>query len=242
MEKRLDTMDNLESKNKILIADDSEEIREILSILLIGAGYQVITALDGKEAIEKVDDSVTLIILDVNMPEKSGFLACSEIRKKSFVPILFLTARTHESDKTMGFLAGGDDYISKPFSNSELLLRVKALIRRYSHYGSCTIEEPKTLLCIFDLELNTDTKQVTKNGKQILLTSTEYNILFLLASNRKKVFSMENLYNSIWQDVPMSTSDNAIMVHIKNLRKKIEDNPRNPKYIKTAWGKGYYVD
>lgn len=235
-------MENLEPKNKILIADDSEEIREILSILLIGAGYEVITASNGIEAVELVDEQVTLIILDVNMPEKSGFLACSEIRKKSFAPILFLTARANESDKTMGFLAGGDDYLSKPFSNSELLLRVKALIRRYFHYGQRPIEKSPAVLYISDLELNTETKHAVKNGREIVLTSTEYNILFLLASNRKKIFSMENLYQSIWQDSPMGTSDNAIMVHIKNLRKKIEDNPRDPKYIKTAWGKGYYVD
>ncbi|MBE5962766.1 MAG: response regulator transcription factor [Lachnospiraceae bacterium] len=235
-------MGDLQARNKILVADDDAEIREILSILLMGDGYEVITAADGKEAVEKADDTVSLIILDVNMPEKSGFLACSEIRKKTFAPILFLTARTQESDKTMGFSAGGDDYISKPFSNAELLLRVKALIRRCSQYGGYAKNSERDKLYIHDLELNTDTKTVRKNGEVILLTSTEYEILELLAKNAKKIFSMENIYNSIWKDSYMGTSDNAIMVHIKNLRRKIEVNPRNPEYLKTAWGKGYYVD
>ncbi len=235
-------MNGLGIKNKILVADDDAEICEILSILLTGDGYEVVVASDGKEAVEKADDTIELIILDVNMPEKSGFLACSEIRKKTLAPILFLTARTQESDKTMGFSAGGDDYISKPFSNAELLLRVKALIRRCSQYGSFSAKKQETVLYIHDLELNTDTKTLSKDGNAILLTSTEYEILELLAKNRKKIFSMENIYQSIWEDSYMGSSDNAIMVHIKNLRKKIEENPRTPKYIKTAWGKGYYVD
>lgn len=235
-------MNSFQSKGKILVADDNEEIREILSILLAGDGYEVIGASDGKEAVEKADDTMALIILDVNMPEKSGFLACAEIRKKTLAPILFLTARTQESDKAMGFSAGGDDYISKPFSNAELLLRVKALIRRASQYSGFAVKGADTVLHIQDLALNIDTKTLTKDGEIISLTSTEYEILELLAKNRKKIFSMENIYNAIWEDSYMGASDNAIMVHIKNLRKKIEVNPRTPQYIKTAWGKGYYVD
>lgn len=235
-------MYKMQTQNRILVVDDNEEIREILTILLTGDGYEVVTASDGDEAFEKVDDTITLIILDVNMPRKSGFLACSEIRKKTLVPILFLTARTQESDKAMGFSAGADDYISKPFSNAELLIRVKALIRRYSQYGSIPVHNILTNIYIQDLEINRDTKTVKRGGNPVLLTSTEYEILELLSLNRKKIFSMENIYQSIWQDSYLGVSDNAIMVHIKNLRKKIEDNPRNPQYIKTAWGKGYYVD
>lgn len=235
-------MNETENRKRILVADDDDEIREILTILLSGDGYEVVTAADGIEAVEKADDSITLIILDVNMPGKSGFLACSEIRKKTLVPILFLTARTQESDKTMGFSAGADDYISKPFSNAELLLRVKALIRRYSQYGGGSILKKQTVIFVGDLEINTDSKTVTRNQSPILLTTTEYQILELLALNRKKIFSMENIYQSIWQDNYLGVSDNAIMVHIKNLRRKLEVNPREPKYIKTAWGKGYYVD
>lgn len=235
-------MNETENRKRILVADDDDEIREILTILLSGDGYEVVTAADGIEAVKKADESITLIILDVNMPGKSGFLACSEIRKKTLVPILFLTARTQESDKTMGFSAGADDYISKPFSNAELLLRVKALIRRYSQYGGGSILKKQTVIFVGDLEINTDSKTVTRNQSPILLTTTEYEILELLALNRKKIFSMENIYQSIWQDNYLGVSDNAIMVHIKNLRRKLEVNPREPKYIKTAWGKGYYVD
>lgn len=235
-------MNKLQSKHRILVADDNEEIREILTILLSGDGYEVVTASDGEEVIRKVNDTITLIILDVNMPQKSGFLACSEIRKRTLAPILFLSARTQESDKAMGFSAGADDYISKPFSNAELLLRVKALLRRYSQYGSAPVSKAQMSIYLHDLEINMDTKTLTREGTLILLTSTEYEILELLALNRKKIFSMENIYQSIWQDSYLGVSDNAIMVHIKNLRKKLEKNPRNPQYIKTAWGKGYYVD
>lgn len=235
-------MEQVSFKNKILVADDNIEIQEILSILLTGDGYDVVITSDGDEAAELADDSFSLVILDVNMPKKSGFLACADIRKKTLIPILFLTARTLESDKTMGFLAGGDDYIAKPFSNSELLLRVKALIRRHVQYGASAPSAIQPILNIHDLVLNTDTKSVLKNEKVIQLTTTEYDILELLASHRKKIFSIDNIYSSIWNDSYLGASDNTIMVHIKNLRKKIGDNPRNPQYIKTAWGKGYYVD
>lgn len=232
----------MKQKEKILVVDDNEEIIEILSILLNGEGYDVTAASNGQEAVEQANETFSLIILDVNMPDKSGFKACAEIRTKTLAPILFLTARTQESDKAMGYSVGGDDYMSKPFSNAEFLMRVKALIRRYTHYGSAPVEQEENILHISDILLNLDTKTVLKNGSPIILTSTEYDILELLASHPKKVFSMENIYNSIWSDSYMGTSDNAIMVHIKNLRKKLEENPREPKYIKTAWGKGYYVD
>ena len=228
--------------HKILIADDDAEIREILSILLKGEGYQVVTASDGDAVVALADEMFSLIILDVNMPKQSSFFACSEIRKKTMVPILFLTARTQESDKAMGFSAGGDDYLSKPFSNAEFLMRVKALIRRYSQYGSRLSQKSGPILYVSNMVINTDEKSVSVDGVHIYLTSTEYDILELLARNRKKVFSMENIYNSIWKDSYLGTSDNAIMVHIKNLRKKLEKNTKEPRYIKTAWGKGYYID
>ena len=228
--------------HKILIADDDAEIREILSILLKGEGYQVVTASDGDAVVALADEMFSLIILDVNMPKQSGFFACSEIRKKTMVPILFLTARTQETDKAMGFSAGGDDYLSKPFSNAEFLMRVKALIRRYSQYGSRLSQKSGPILYVSNMVINTDEKSVSVDGVHIYLTSTEYDILELLARNRKKVFSMENIYNSIWKDSYLGTSDNAIMVHIKNLRKKLEKNTKEPRYIKTAWGKGYYID
>ena len=231
----------MDKKVRILVADDSEDIIEILEILLGGEGYEVITARDGNEAVQKTDDTIDLIILDVNMPYKSGFIASSEIRKKTMAPILFLSARAQESDKTMGFSAGGDDYISKPFSNSELLLRIKSLLRRcYQYQASKVIAN--NIVEIGDLKVNVDSETVTINGENIILTHTEYKILELLITNRKKIFSMDNIYDSIWGDYMGTVGDNAVMVHIKNLRKKIEKDARNPKYIKTAWGKGYYVD
>ena len=234
-------MDFIHKTQKILIADDDAEILEILSILLSGDGYDITTASNGDEAVSLADESFSLIVLDVNMPKLSGFLACSEIRKKTMAPILFLTARTQESDKAIGFSAGGDDYLSKPFSNAEFLMRVKALIRRYSQYGSIATQQSNPILLVSDMVINTDEKTVSVDGVLIPLTSTEYDILELLALNRKKIFSMENIYSSIWNDSYIGASDNAIMVHIKNLRKKIEKNPKEPKYIKTAWGRGYYI-
>lgn len=233
---------NITHKNhKILIVDDDAEIREILSILLKGDGYDITTASDGNQAVSLADDSFSLIVLDVNLPGQSGFSACSEIREKTMAPILFLTARTQESDKAVGFAAGGDDYLSKPFSNTEFLMRVKALIRRYSQYGSSPAKKENNTVFISDMVINTAEKTVSVEGVLISLTSTEYDILELLALNRKKIFSMENIYSSIWADSYIGASDNAIMVHIKNLRKKIEKNPKEPKYIKTSWGKGYYI-
>lgn len=234
-------MDITHKNHKILIADDDAEIREILSILLKGDGYDITTASDGDQAVSLADDSFSLIVLDVNMPGQSGFFACSEIRKKTMAPILFLTARTQESDKAVGFAAGGDDYVSKPFSNAEFLMRVKALIRRYSQYGSSPKKAESITVFISDMVINTAEKTVSVEGVLIPLTSTEYDILELLALNRKKIFSMENIYNSIWADSYIGASDNAVMVHIKNLRKKTEKNPKDPKYIKTSWGKGYYI-
>ena len=234
-------MDFIHKTQKILIADDDAEILEILSILLSGDGYDITTASNGDEVVSLADESFSLIFLDVNMPKLSGFLACSEIRKKTMAPILFLTARTQESDKAIGFSAGGDDYLSKPFSNAEFLMRVKALIRRYSQYGSIPTQQSNPILLVSDMVINTDEKTVSVDGILIPLTSTEYDILELLALNRKKIFSMENIYSSIWNDSYIGASDNAIMVHIKNLRKKLEKNPKEPKYIKTAWGRGYYI-
>lgn len=234
-------MDFIHKTQKILIADDDAEILEILSILLSGDGYDITTASNGDEVVSLADESFSLIVLDVNMPKLSGFLACSEIRKKTMAPILFLTARTQESDKAIGFSAGGDDYLSKPFSNAEFLMRVKALIRRYSQYGSIPTQQSNPILLVSDMVINTDEKTVSVDGILIPLTSTEYDILELLALNRKKIFSMENIYSSIWNDSYIGASNNAIMVHIKNWRKKLEKNPKEPKYIKTAWGRGYYI-
>lgn len=229
----------MNKQTRLLIADDDNDIRQILEILFTGEGYEVIEARNGVEAVELTDSSIDLIILDVNMPGKSGFIASSEIRKKTLAPILFLTAYSQESDKTMGYSAGGDDYITKPFSNSELLLKVKALLRRYQVYQP----HPKSIVSKIELNgltVDTQTEEVWLDKTLISLTHTEYKILELLITNRKKIFSIDHIYSVIWNDDVVG--DSAVMVHIKNLRKKIETDTRNPKHIKTAWGKGYYID
>lgn len=230
-------------KGKILIADDEQEIRDILELLLVGEGYEVVVAKNGGEAVKLADESIDLFILDVNMPEKSGFVVASELRKKYLVPLLFLTAYLGESDKTLGYSVGADDYITKPFSNSELLLKVKAFLRRSKQYQTQVVgskeNEKNHCLSFFDLTVDLDKQMVLKDKETIRLTHTEFKILELLLTNRKKIFSIENIYRSVWQD--HFVADSAVMVHIKNLRKKLGQDT-NMQYIKTAWGKGYYIE
>lgn len=229
------------NKKCILIADDETEIREILGMLLTGDGYHVIEAVNGQDALEKSSDEVDLYILDVNMPVMTGFMAASELRKTTQAPIVFLTAYSRESDKIMGFSTGADDYIVKPFSNGELLMRVKAILRRSSSNVYVSNEpENEHLLPFQDLVLDLNSKSIMKHGEMIPLTYTEYKIIELLITHKKKIYSLDNIYESIWDEE--AVGDSAIMVHIKNIRKKLGDDSRNPKYIKTAWGRGYYVD
>ena len=176
------------------------------------------------------------------MPVKSGYVACSEIRKKSMAPILFLTARTQDSDKSMGFSAGGDDYLAKPFSYSELLSRCKSLLRRYLVYQGKSFAAPDNRLVLGDLSVDQDTRTVTVEGRDVNLTSREYCILVLLLKNRRKIFSSENIYESVWNEPYFYSANNNVMVHIRNLRRKIEKDPQNPEYIKTMWGRGYYIE
>ena len=232
-----------DNKKCILVADDEKDIRDILTLLLSGEGYNVIAACDGEEVIEKMSLGVDLFLLDINMPRLTGLAAAQRIRETLDTPIVFLTAYSGEADKIMGFFSGADDYIVKPFSSTELLLRIRAILRRSSASAKAerTEEaEDKSKIVIGDLTVDVDAQTVTKGGEAISLTFTEFKILELLAKNRKKIFSLENIYNSIWDDGVVG--DSAIMVHIKNLRKKLSDNSRDPVYIKTAWGRGYYVD
>ena len=224
----------------ILVADDEREIRELLYLLLSGEGYCVLCAEDGEEAVSMASDEIDLYILDVNMPRLSGFMAGAQIRRSSQTPIIFLTAYSGESDKVMGFSVGADDYIVKPFSNAELLMRIKAILRRSGHPPEDSPSTAKHFLALGDLYLNTDSQSVIKGNETVSLTYTEYKILELLVTNRKRIFSLDQIYAAIWDD--NAVGDSAIMVHIKNIRKKLGDNSRNPKYIKTAWGRGYYVE
>lgn len=234
------------NKTYILVADDEKEIRDILKLLLENEGYEVITAEHGLEVLKKACEDIDLYILDVNMPEMTGFMVTMELRKQTDAPIIFLTAYSGEMDKVMGFSAGADDYVVKPFSNIELLMRVKAILRRRvhkEHITYCTDKKSEVIkkqIVFQDLLLDLDSQTVLRGNEVISLTYTEYKILELLVSHKKKIYSLDNIYQSIWKEEPVA--DSAIMVHIKNIRKKIGDDSRNPKYIKTAWGKGYYVE
>ncbi len=234
----------MEEKRKILVADDDASILEVIKIMLEGESYEVETVNNGREAVERLDDSYGLVILDVMMPECSGITACSEIRKKSMVPILFLTAKSTDADKIAGFTAGGDDYLVKPFSYAELLSRVKALIRRYYAYNHQAPEgaSAPNLITIRDLVIDKDKSSVYLKGKEVLFTDTEYQILCLLAENRKKVFSVQMIYESVWKETYYIASNNTVTVHIRNIRKKIEGDVQKPEYIKTVWGRGYRIE
>lgn len=227
-----------DGKKCILVADDDLQIREILQLLLSSEGYTVVTAGDGIRCVELSGQDIDLYLLDVDMPGQSGIMAASEIRKKYEAPIVFLTAYSSESDKVLGFSVGADDYIVKPFSSAELLLRIRAILRRSTSFSAPAKKENQ--LAVYDAFLDLDSQSVLKGGEQIPLTYTEFKILELLASHPKKIYSLENIYQSIWNED--AVGDGAIMVHIKNIRKKLGDNSKNPCYIKTAWGKGYYID
>ena len=230
-----------DNKYHILIADDEKEIRDILNLLLSGEGYNVVIAENGKEAVETASEEIDLYILDVNMPELSGFMAGAEIRKTYDAPIIFLTAYSGESDKVMGFSVGADDYIVKPFSNMELLMRVKAILRRSVRTAKVQeVAQTKNQIPFQDALLDLDSQNVVRQDEIIVLTYTEFKILELLVTHKKKIYSLDNIYESIWGDD--AVGDSAIMVHIKNIRKKLGDSSRNAKYIKTAWGRGYYIE
>ena len=231
-----------DEKKYILVADDEKEICEVLMLLLSGEGYTVVCAEDGQAALDMANEDIDLYILDVNMPRLSGFIAGAEIRKKFDTPIIFLTAYSGESDKVIGFSVGADDYIVKPFSNVELLMRVKAILRRGLSSSRKAESESATgnRIAFADAFLDLDSQVIVRGEESITLTYTEFKILELLLTNRKRIFSLDQIYNSVWND--NAVGDNTIMVHIKNLRKKLGDNSREPKYIKTAWGRGYYID
>ena len=229
-------------KTKILIIEDDEDIREGIRILLESEGFDVTEADCGKKGLELLDSSFSLVILDIMMSGMSGLKTCEEIRKTSVVPVLFLTAKSTESDKLIGLMVGGDDYLSKPFSYAELLGRVKALLRRYHVYGSKntnSYDVQDSVIKIGNISISENFNEVTVDGKEIDLTDLEYRILLLLMKYPRKIFSAQNLYESVWQEEYMYTSNSTVMVHIRKLRAKIESKPDAPDHIKTVWGKGY---
>lgn len=228
-------------KNNILIIEDDKDIREGIRILLEGEGFSVEEAQNGTEGLQKLSDKTNLVILDIMMPGISGLKTCEEIRKISYVPVLFLTAKSKESDKLIGFMAGADDYLIKPFSYAELFARVKALLRRHQIYDKKSLETATDGDWIekHQIRINTSHNLVLLQAEEIQLTEIEYKILLLMMRYPTKTFSIQNLYESIWEEPFFSSSANTIMVHIRNLRTKIEENPQKPKIIQTVWGKGY---
>ncbi len=233
-----------ENSSSILVVDDNPEIREIIQVLLGGEGYLVETAGNGVKALEMlVLREYDLIILDIMMPGLDGYQTCRKIREESNAPILFLSARTKDSDKTLGFSSGGDDYLAKPFSYNELINRAKALIRRYQVYKGKEekVEEFKHF-SYKNLVVNEESKSVYSDGELLELTDTEYAILLLLLKNRHQIFSAERLYEAVWKENFYYGAENTVMVHIRNLRRKVEQDSKNPMIIKTSWGKGYYCD
>lgn len=230
------------NEEKILIIEDDADIREGVRILLESEGYSVIEAEEGNAGLQELSEDIGLVILDVMMPGMSGIRVCEEIRKQSFVPILFLTAKAQESDKLLGLMAGGDDYLTKPFSYAELLGRVKAQVRRYTVYTAPVQEEKKQkpdYIINGRIRIDTRFNEVCINGKQVELTEIEYHMLLLMMQNKGKIFSAQNLYESIWNEPYFYNCNGTVMVHIRKLRVKIEPNAQEPVYIKTIWGKGY---
>ena len=227
---------------KILIVEDDADIREGVRILLEGEGYFVSEAENGRKGLELLEGEPDLVILDVMMPGMSGLKTCEEIRKISYVPVLFLTAKSQESDKLIGLMAGGDDYLAKPFSYSELLGRVKALIRRWKIYRGKEETEQEQMpeyIELAGIRINEGFNEVLVNGENVEFSEIEYNILLLLMKYPGKIFSAQNLYESVWNEPYFYNCNATVMVHIRRLRVKIEEDPKNPKLILTVWGKGY---
>lgn len=230
------------SSQVILVVEDDAAIREGIRILLSGEGYTVLEASSGEAALKQMNDAVDLVILDIMLPGISGLQVCEELRKSSNVPILFLTAKSQEADKTSGLSAGADDYLAKPFSYPELLARVKALLRRYVVYrgkSRTTTMDSDRIMTSGRLRIALDRNEVLKDGVSLELTEIEYRILLLLMQHPRTVFSTQQIYESVWEEHYTYSANSTIMVHIRKLRTKLEDDPQNPAYIKNIWGKGY---
>ncbi len=225
----------------ILVVDDEKDILDLLEIYLTNDGYNILKASDGLEALDVVTKQVVdLVILDVMMPKLDGIQTCLKIREQRNMPIIMLSAKSQDMDKIMGLSTGADDYMSKPFNPLELMARVKSQLRRYTRLNVPNARKENEIE-IDDLIINTTTHEVKVDGRDVKLTPREFAILDLLARNRGMVFSIERIYESVWGEA-FFESDNTVMVHIRKIREKTEENPRQPKYIKTVWGVGYKIE
>ena len=228
----------------ILLIEDDADIREGVRVLLTSEGYSVMEADCGKKGLQLLNETIDLVILDIMMPGMSGIITCEEIRKVSNVHVLFLTAKAQESDKLLGLLVGGDDYLPKPFSYAELLGRVKALLRRYHIYQGKFVPSNQSdgeWMEHKGIRILTTSNVVQVDGRDIELSEIEYQILRLLIQYPNKIFTTQNIYESVWNEPFYYSSNNTIMVHIRKLRLKIEEDPQQPKRICTVWGKGYRI-
>ena len=227
----------------ILVCDDDRQIVEAIDIYLTGEGYHVIKAYDGYEALEILDSTpVDLMIVDVMMPGLDGIRTTLKVRETSSIPIIILSAKSEDNDKILGLNIGADDYITKPFNPLELVARVKSHIRRYTQLGNMNQQQAgEQIYKCGGLTINDDNKEVQVDGETIKLTPIEYNILLLLVKNAGKVFSIDEIYEQIWNEEAIG-ADNTVAVHIRHIREKIEINPREPRYLKVVWGVGYKIE
>lgn len=227
-------------KLNILVCDDDKEIVEAIEIYLQQEGYQVFRAYDGEDALKILKEEIHLLIIDVMMPKLDGIRATLKIREESSIPIIILSAKSEDTDKILGLNVGADDYITKPFNPLELVARVKSQLRRYTKLGNAA-ENGQAVYQVGGLAINDELKEVTVDGEIVKLTPIEYNILLLLMKNQGKVFSINQIYENIWNEDAIG-ADNTVAVHIRHIREKIEINPKEPRYLKVVWGVGYKID
>ena len=227
---------------KILVCDDDKDIVEAIDIYLTQEGYEVLKAYDGDEAIKVLKrNEVDLLIMDVMMPRLDGIRATLKIRENMSLPIIILSAKSEDADKILGLNIGADDYMTKPFNPLELVASVKSQLRRYTQLGSTARSDNQSEFRTGGLVIRDDLKEVTVDGEKVKLTPIEYNILLLLVKNQGKVFSINQIYENIWNEEAIG-ADNTVAVHIRHIREKIEINPKEPRYLKVVWGVGYKVE
>lgn len=226
----------------ILVCDDDREIVDAIEIYLSQEGYHIYKAYDGEQAIETLaKEDIHLLIMDIMMPRLDGIRATLKIRENSSIPIIMLSAKSEDTDKILGLNIGADDYVTKPFNPLELVARVKSNLRRYTSLGSLSVEDTSSVYQVGGLVINDDTKEVAVDGESVKMTPIEYNILLLLVKNQGRVFSINQIYESIWNEDAIG-ADNTVAVHIRHIREKIEINPKEPRYLKVVWGVGYKID
>lgn len=226
----------------ILVCDDDKEIVQAIEIYLAKEGYNILKAYDGDEALKILSkNTIHLVILDIMMPKKDGIETLNEIREKSSIPVIMLSAKSEDEDKIKGLNLGADDYVTKPFNPLELIARVNSGIRRYTKLGAIDEETIQNVYKTGELIIDDNLKKVIVEGKEVKLTPTEYNILKFLTKNKGIVYSIEQIYQNVWDDEAYA-AENIIAVHIRHIREKIEINPKEPKYLKVIWGIGYKIE